>query len=125
MLCYHGRVIDRRVGFTRRVAERMSEVGVTQAELGRAIGASQNTVSRFLRGRGHLSIDQLVPLEQVLGWPWGTAARLLGLVPDTTALPDDLADAIARARLDERDRRLLLDVHQVVVEQGLKATTRR
>ena len=96
-----------------RLRDRMAEMGMSQAELGRRVGVSQATIFRLTRGDAHGS-SHLHRIARELGT---TAEYLTDETDDATAgaLPAATAETIAQ-QLD------LVEIQQIDLAYGLGRT---
>lgn len=99
-------VLDAEIGA--RVRERRRVLGMTQADLGRALGVSYQQVHKFETGKNRLAAAQLVTVGQILAV---TPNQLLGIdPPPVDSRASTLADVVAG--LTEAQRAALLTIAQ-------------
>jgi len=93
-----------------RIKERRDERGMSQSDLGRAIGTSQYQVSKYERGENRVPYDKLFPLIRALGVdanylfsvaPMGLSSLAQNIAHEFDALPagvprNTIADALQR-----------------------------
>lgn len=58
------------------VAERISELGLSQRELGKALGVSSSYVNKLVQGKRTLELTEFLDLCRVLGWSPATIVDL-------------------------------------------------
>lgn len=87
--------------------------GLTQSQLGSAVGIPQSTISVWERGEVEPPNDAVFDIERALSLKPGSLSALLGVVPVIQEHVSSVEAAIiAEPRLDEYKRRLLLQIFE-------------
>lgn len=81
----------------------------TQADLARALGVDQTTVSSWSRGNSRPTLEQLAALEDACDRPLGFVLRLAGFVEDVVDVPGAVA---VDPCLDDLGRDVVLNAYR-------------
>jgi transcriptional regulator with XRE-family HTH domain len=106
------RQINKRVG--EAITQARTRAGLTQAQLGAAVGREQGTVSDWEKGNTSIAAATLVAIEEVTVSGRGRLFIAAGLVP----LSDDLID---RVQLDDT----IADVYKAPIGDLIRAGRRQ
>lgn len=100
---------------TRRTAEAvkraLSDRGMTPSEAARRLGYSQPALSNWVNGKSRPANEDLLRLEDELGYPHGYILKLAGFVAEVHTLEDFLA---SDTRLDDAGRLTVLGTYHGV-----------
>lgn len=85
------------------IEQRMSELGLTKAQMLRAAGLSDKTLKGYLEGRPIRRADKAAAITSALHWPPEALDRILRGEPPMAGQRDGESDAVARAEAQYRD----------------------